>query len=170
MKTTILIVLTIVTITTPCLALEIEPEGLFGIHGTVWRKIGVEKSHVGESEETFGIDRGFYDRRVYGLKRDQFCSHNKDYYYYYGLLAVIFYRYDSTTGFNSPFIDEYTIVEEGILFPLIGIGFVKVSEYYCEYYPYPSDDSVWEWYDPYYVLLIKVNNWWNPSRDYSNFE
>ena len=162
--TTILIVLMIVTITTPCLTQEIEPEGLFGIHGTVWRKIGVEKL----SEKTFGIDRGFYDGRVYGLKTTttwgQLCYHSKD--YYHDFLAISFYKYEISVGTSGA--DEWTIVEEGILFPLIGIGFVKESEYYL-YCDRSECHGGW-WSDPYYFLLIKVNNWWDFSQDCPNFE
>jgi len=158
--TIILIVLTIVTTTTYCLALEIDPEGLFGIHGTVWRKIGVWKTNIDNSDEFFGIDRGFYDGRVYALK-DQFCSHYSD--YYYDLLTVSFYKYVGIWfGDNNI---AYAISEKGILFPLIGIGFVKVSEHLeeCEFMTCSGG-----WYDPYYILLRKVNNWWHPSRDCPN--
>ena len=39
MKKTILVVLMTVMIATPCLAQEIEPEGIFSISGTEWRAI-----------------------------------------------------------------------------------------------------------------------------------
>ena len=105
--------------TVPCIAQELEPEGLFGIHGTVWRKIGVWQSHFGYSEELFGIDRGFYDCRVYGLDRDQWFWHKND--YYYDFLAGSFYKFRGVSGIYGGPYDEYIIVEKGILFLLIGI-------------------------------------------------
>jgi len=159
-KKIILVLVVLVVFVSPSLALEIDPEGLFGIHGTVWRKIGVWKTNIDNSDEFFGIDRGFYDGRVYGLK-DQFCSHYSD--YYYDILTVSFYKYGSTwvDGNNI----AYYISEVGILFPLIGIGFVEVSEHLqeCEF-----NVCYGGWYDPYYILLRKVNNWWHPSRDCPN--
>lgn len=85
----------------------------------MWRKIGVWQSHVGYSEELFGIDRGFYDCRVYGLDRDQWFSHKND--YYYDFLAVSYYKFRGVSGIYGVPYDEYIIVEKGILFPLIGI-------------------------------------------------
>ena len=41
MKKTILVVIMVVMIATPCLAQEIEPDGLFSLEGTEWRRIGV---------------------------------------------------------------------------------------------------------------------------------
>ena len=41
MKKTILLVILAVIVATPCLAQEIEPDGLFSIEGTEWRCIGL---------------------------------------------------------------------------------------------------------------------------------
>ena len=41
MKRTILVVLMVAMVATPCLAQEIETEGLFSIEGTTWKCIGV---------------------------------------------------------------------------------------------------------------------------------
>ena len=155
MRKTILAVYVVVIFTTPCIAQEIEPEGLSWIHGTVWRKVGVWKSYLDESGEMFGIERGFYSGNVYDWA-EGYCRRGES---YYDLLIFSFYKYDiSWWGYRT----WYTMVEEGILFPLIGVGFVQVREHELECEFMSCSEG---WYDPYYIPMIKVNNWWNPSTD-----
>jgi hypothetical protein len=161
MRKTILVVFVVVMLTTPCIAQEVEPEGLSWIHGTVWRKVEVEKSNIDNSGEMFGIYRGFYDGRVYGWTERYWGNRGS----YEGFVIGSFYEYD-TTLFGDYI--AYSIVEEGILFPLIGIGFVEVSEYIHECMGIrPCGGG---WYDPYYIHLIKVNNWWDPSIEGPSFD
>ena len=41
MKKTILAILTAVMVATPCFANEIEPEGIFSLHGTLWQALPI---------------------------------------------------------------------------------------------------------------------------------
>ena len=42
MKKTILGILMVVMVATPCFAQEVEPDGLFSLDGTLWRYSGLE--------------------------------------------------------------------------------------------------------------------------------
>ena len=159
MRKTILAVFVVVMLTTPCFSQEVEPEKLSWIHGTVWRKVEVEKSYIDKSGEMFGIYRGFYDGRVYGWTDGYWGNRGS----YEDFLIGSFYEYDTTLfGYIA-----YSIVEEGIMFPLVGIGFVKVSEYIAECDFSSCADG---WYPSYYIHLRKVDNRWDPSIEGPSFD
>jgi len=95
MKKTILVMLMVLMISTPCLA-EVEPDGLFSIEKTLW-----------ESDRSY---YGFYQGTVYRCNYDMgafLCSEMDNSFYIDLFLVSIF-----TGTFNS----------SGILFPLSGIG------------------------------------------------
>jgi hypothetical protein len=46
MKKTILVILMAIMTATPCLAQEIEPEGIFSIEGTAWEVHGIYNTHL----------------------------------------------------------------------------------------------------------------------------
>ena len=94
MKKSILAVLMIVVVTTPCLAQEVEPEGIFSLHGTRWEGI------LGF------IGYGFYDGEVYPKPKTGFA-------YYVDLGIVSFFFRSNLYSLNT--------VEFGIMQP-IGIG------------------------------------------------
>jgi hypothetical protein len=63
MKKIILVVLMVVMVATPCFAQEIEPEGIFSLHGTKWQElpIGLQIFPPGRyptDEERYGFYRG----------------------------------------------------------------------------------------------------------------
>ena len=67
MKRTILVVLMIVLVATPCLAQEVETDGLFSLHGTVWEAlpIGVQIFPFPFVWPTDDLQFGFYGGKVY---------------------------------------------------------------------------------------------------------
>ena len=64
MKKTILVVLMVLMVSTPCLAQEVEPDGIFSIGGTLW-----EATYIFPPEYWGGhmSEIGFYKGEVYGL-------------------------------------------------------------------------------------------------------
>jgi len=66
MKKTVLAVLMVVMVVTPCLAQEVEPSEIFSLHGTAWDSTAIisivlpPQLPIGES-----FDLGFYGRKVY---------------------------------------------------------------------------------------------------------
>ena len=105
MKKTILVVLMAVMIATPCLAQEVETDGIFSIEGTWWE---------GEDMALFyshpGLEIGFFEGDAYGNNAYQFN----------------FAFYFDTPLFSSFFLSAYDhggYYVTGVLFPLIGFGF-----------------------------------------------
>ena len=64
MRKTILLVLMAIMIVTPCMAEEVEPDGIFSLHGTSWKAIIIAPYGVWER----GL--GFYKGRVYECARE----------------------------------------------------------------------------------------------------
>ena len=68
MKKTILVVLMVLMIATPCIAQEIEPEGMFSIEGTLWTTCGIPFFTTPPFvwlPKCYNM--GFYEGAVYGL-------------------------------------------------------------------------------------------------------
>ena len=87
MKRTILVVLAIVMVATPCLAQEIETDGLFSLHGTLWEALPVgiqlvpfpwfQILPIPEIWNTDGLQFGFYGGEVY-IENDDFIIKLRD--------------------------------------------------------------------------------------------
>jgi len=117
MKRTILVMLMVVIIVTPCFAQEIGPEGIFSLHGTKWVSTVLVKSP--EWVEGVKHEIGFYNGQVYS-------------YCYFTTLCKprgISHYYDFQ--FFSTFVEFYTlhhvgfegmIFSLGILYPKLGTG------------------------------------------------
>ena len=80
MKRTVLVVLMALVFATPCLAQEVEPDGLFSIEGTRWRTCGISASIqlLGFQGFNFNIGcsgtrYGFYEGKVYSCNALNFC-------------------------------------------------------------------------------------------------
>ena len=67
MKRTIIVLLVALMVATPCLAQEIEPDGLFSIDGTKWQAlpIGLQIFPLPGIWETDGLEFGFYGGEGY---------------------------------------------------------------------------------------------------------
>jgi hypothetical protein len=111
MKKTILVVLIVIMTASPCLAqeIEIEPEGLFRLEGTLW------EADVEEGFAEF-LRIGFYQGKVYW--RDPFSCYYFRSSSYKNFIIFSMFEYFA----DQP--DDY-ITGRGILFPLFGIGFMK---------------------------------------------
>ena len=105
MKKTILVMLMAVMIATPCLAQEIEPEGIFSVHGTIWQQYLQITILPIPSIHSTDFKRHFYGGRVYD--HDEVYTRG----FYVDLLAVSFSFYFSPWG-----------NEIGIMLPAIGRG------------------------------------------------
>lgn len=152
MKRTILAVLMVTLIATPCFAQEVEPEGLFSIDGTEWRALPIglllfpipllPLPVLGE------VTWGFYGGEVYPQPSDPATKS-----FYIDMLVASIFRYEEMTSIpgNVPF----TETGFGIMQP-IGIGmminYTKLN---------PSDSQSL----PLQIsmgLLIKTDNNWTP--------
>jgi len=70
MKKTILVILMVVMIATPCFAQEIEPEGIFSLHGTAWETLpmGIQIFPFPSPQPMYNSEFGFYGGIVYPWK------------------------------------------------------------------------------------------------------
>ena len=146
MKKIILVTLMAVMVATPCFAQEIEPEGIFSLHGTEWQALptGVKLLPLPPSLEPLKFDSvfNFYGGRVYPEK-------GGDGFYLDMLVCSIFhgYRHRWQGGTYRWF---------GVLQP-IGIGIVAESfVYYSPPYFTPLH------YELRIGLLIKASDNWAP--------
>ena len=93
MNKTVLIVLMALMIATPCLAQELEPDGIFSLHGTLWKPcvIGLTTTPpfvlIGCLETI-----GFYQDTVYPCTEREGCNPDSDYTYIDSFLVSIVYK------------------------------------------------------------------------------
>ena len=141
MKKSILVMLIAVLTATPCLAQEIEPEGIFSLHGTEWQAlpIGVQILPFPFVSPLFNSEFGFYGGKIYPT-----WVFNASFYIDM-LVCSIFWGVD-IPGFRSGGTYWYY----GILQP-IGMGMVVEMTYY----PLPRIII---------GLLIKTDNNWTPPE------
>ena len=109
MKRTLLVVLMVVMITTPCFALEVETDGIFSLDGTLWRITG----QIGRQGYYYGFNQG----NVYYLEGSE-CWKEEVGFYVDSLLTSIFMTYSSRELDGKTYVD----VKYGNMLP-IGIGF-----------------------------------------------
>ena len=138
MKRTILAIVMAVMIATPCFAQELEPEGIFSLHGTQWQALPTGLQILpSPSLVPLDWEFGFYGGKV-NLAYDSF--------YIDMLVYSIFWRMDVHAG--GGYFAQYF----GILQP-IGIGIVV--EYSAA--PFPNKDLT-------VGLAIKVSDNWTPPE------
>lgn len=138
MKKTILIGLMAVMLATPCFAQEIEPAGIFSLHGTLWQALPTGLQILpSPSLVPLDWEFGFYGGKVHPYSTS---------FYIDMLVCSIFWAMH--TGAGGGFYTQYF----GILQP-IGIGIVV--EYSAA--PFPQK--------PLTVgLVIKVSDNWTPPE------
>ena len=134
MKKTILLVLIVLMVSTPCLA-EVEPDGMFTVDNTVWSlyfPIPI-------------VSYGFFEEKVYWVT--------------YLFVAGEFIAKEATSGLYSNFfffstfqIKEETYSDYGILFPFLGVGILFFFDY--------SEGET----DCYISLLFRTMNDWTPPE------
>ena len=76
MKRTILAVLMVVMVSTPCLAQEIETDGLFSIEGTLWDVCDITIQLSLSIDQPFNVEcyrMGFYQGTVYSCLEHSGC-------------------------------------------------------------------------------------------------
>jgi hypothetical protein len=146
MKRTILVMLLLALITTPCFAQEVEPDGLFSLDGTLWRYFRLDLAFgtsVGQPYfdiEASSGERGFFQGNMYS------CSEN-----------------DCGSGF--PYIDTpvlgvfFTLgligIDLWVMQPTVGIGLTMTS--YCGGMSYSSGCGFG------IGMMFKIDNNWSPS-------
>ena len=125
MKRTILIILMAVMIATPCLAQEIEPDGMFSLHGTKWNPLlGIvilpfPWIFPPTSDDFWAY--GFYNGEVY----PRLTSSNVINSFYVDMIVASFFvsRREYLTGF--PVRSLTTDIGIGIMQPM-GIGMMTL--------------------------------------------
>ena len=148
MKKTILAVLMVVMITIPCLAQEVEPEGIFSIEETVWQElpIALQIFPVPWIGPNYDLEFGFYGGEVY----PDLQPVDKSFYMDMLVFSIFAAGYSMSHNLGPVTTSAYF----GILQP-IGIGTVIVSTYQCCLLPIPTISI---------ALLIKTGDTWTPPE------
>ena len=148
MNKTILIVLVIAIVATPCFAQELDPDGIFSLHGTEWAFIGITSV-----PPIFGVSEnfiGFYNEKVY-LKRHPvgppLSTPNS---FYMNFVVASFFI--ASTGHNELYGGGGVYI--GIVQP-IGIGMTTFTGI-LDHPPYIGLGI---------AILIKTNNNWIPAEE-----
>jgi hypothetical protein len=147
MKRTILAVLMVVMVATPCLAQELEPEGNFSIEGTRWI--------VGDGNEG-GLQLGFYQRKIYWVyvyedgceQAYRVGEHIGDGGWYLGLgMFFLFETYGRTIpriGLTFGFLNPIT--GAGVMFSgrdrYVGV-IIPMCETHSSWIPVLPEDAKW---------------------------
>jgi len=123
MKKTILVVLMVVMIATPCFAQGVETDGLFSIVGTEWRCIGVAVYFGFPFWDVLDYTVYFTERSVESSSRTIGILQNVDTYRDFLIFSVAWYR-----SFSRPQETDGSIM---ILQPALGVGtFSAWTRYY----------------------------------------
>jgi hypothetical protein len=148
MKKTILVILMAVMIATPCLAQEVEPEGLFSLNGTLWNICSIaffpEPIMPPFVEIACGEEMGFYQGKAYNSSLDSG---------YYIDLGVVSIAYGMSIGGDT---NRYILA---IMQPAIGFGVesVVLFHHWCGKYGCAI---------PFFGYVIgimhKINDNWTP--------
>ena len=110
MKKIILVIPMIIVIVTPCFTQEIEPKGIFSLHGTLWNFEPTWDTGLYGTEYYLGFHQG----NVYFAVTDSFNEPSD-----FSIIDNAMYL--NFIAFSIFFMrDEYQI--SGILYPAIGVG------------------------------------------------
>ena len=153
MKKLVLVILITVVIATPCLAQELEPEGIFSIEGTLWQEFPISVQIFPFPWIFYNSDYyfAFYGGELYeGYKYDLRPSRYYNVFYMDMPMFSIFFTYFPTSTHQmTGCIGEYF----GVMQPTIGMGMLTV--FGCTIYYTPAIGL---------ALLIKIDNNWTPSE------
>ena len=166
MKKTVLVVLMMVMLGTPCLAQEVEPNGLFSIEGTRWRTCEISASiEFGFDDNHSGFDfsigcpansYGLYEEKVYSCSEDTRCLTLRSYSYIDTPLVGI-----AHSSSESDLLDvDLFIMQPG------GFGVhTSVQEHFRMHYWYP-DTNYESWKITFRMgIMFKLDNNWEPPED-----
>ena len=145
MKRTVLVVLMVALVSTPCLAQEIKPDGIFSLHGTTWLLITSYPAKMVHARYL-----GFYEGKVFWSRDSARWDECQDVYpsFYVDLLAISYSTYKMGGGGGAELF-------WGIMSPLgFGVGFM------IEVMGALKPEFFW----PYLVITIKTNNNWTPPE------
>ena len=96
MKKPILVILMAIMIATPCLAQEIEPEGIFSIEGTLWSITSIGVSILLPFVGIVNSNLGFYQGEAYRYSTDGYASRmGESFYIDYPVVSIAFFSYGS---------------------------------------------------------------------------
>jgi hypothetical protein len=147
-KKIVIVMLMVVMVAAPCLAQEVEPEGIFSIGGTAWQAlpIGLKVFPLPWIEPNFDLKFGFYCGEVY----PDLLPVDKSFYMDMLVFSIFAAGYSTSNNLGPVTTSAYF----GILQP-IGIGTVIVSTYQCCPLPVPTISI---------ALLIKTGDTWTPPE------
>ena len=149
MKKTILVILMMLIITTPCLAQEVEPEGMFSIEGTQWKILPGLQIFPFPWIWTRGTDIGFWDGEVYAQAEYPYYKGS----FYVDMLGVSMFMYE---GGGGPFVS----IGFGVVQPM-GIGMMMES--WIAFPPY-SFTGIFPDFSLAIIPLIKTDDDWIPPN------
>ena len=164
MKKTILVVLMLVMVATPCFTQEVEPDGLFSIEGTAWN-VFMLKIEIGilngkpyfPPPEYYSDNMGFYQGTVYSCNENE-CLLRNGMSYIDALVVSI--AYNNSIAYSKRDYDSlYLMQPSGI-----GIG-VRTSWIFRERFmdDLPNSDSYSYQAVVYSIgIMFKVDNNWTP--------
>ena len=118
MKQTILVVLTVLMFATPCLAQEIEPDGIFSIDGTYWEGESFFIRAPEPQPYPLTLAVGFAGGEVYSLFYKDVRPSATSFYADLLVASIFMYKY------NGEGEDQSITMERafGIILPAAGIG------------------------------------------------
>ena len=147
MRRTILGIIIVLLITTPCLAQEIEPEGLFSIEGTQWQSLPIWIQILPFPWlQIYEFSIGFYGGKIYRYPSSGFIYES----FYLDMLVASIFRYKES---DHSFFAYYDGTHFGILQP-IGVGVMIVSGRNLNFIPVLG-----------VMILIKVEDDWTPPEE-----
>jgi len=148
MKRTILAVLMAVMVFTPCLAQEVETDGLFSIDGTLWTRCGISISDIEPSfspPSCWGLV-GFDQGNVYScMDEGNSCTSNESSYIDLLVVSIVTWRsYGPSTSKG--------------LYILQPSGFGVFTSFFRSFSPHPRENV----YST--GIMFKVQDDWTPPE------
>ena len=148
MRKTILIALIVLLVSSPCFAQEVETDGLFSLHGTLWKVFISEHSVMSEW-------MGFYEGGVYPVSNNDIDSYGEQTYLYEPLWVSYdgnYVDFGVVSIFWAKIVSVAQEIHYGIMQP-IGIGMVFTHWVTTLNIPFPI---------PNIGLMVKVSDNWTP--------
>ena len=151
MKRTILALLIVALIATPCLGQEVESDGLFSLHGTKWVPLTAililpfPWVFPPNFEDDFAY--GFHSGVVYPGLSSRFITTS----FYVDMIVASFFMYRAID--TEPYHPGFEAISFGILQP-IGVGVMIVYEKASGFVPFVG-----------VMILIKIDDNWTPPPE-----
>ena len=154
MKRKILVILIVALVTTPCLAQEVEPDGLFSLHGTRWGfgPLIMFSIFPPSLVETYAMTNtmGFYLRTVYSCSETECRLIRKHNYINKPVLSVV---YPDNNFF--PFWSELYVMQP------IGFG-VHTNLWWWRW----CSHQIYCWVLTFEMgIMLKVDDNWSPPEE-----